>query len=237
MATNGSFRMTPQFVLGLLIVLLGVVFTLDNLEIVEARQYLHYWPALLVVFGLAKLSQPTSSGKFFGALLTLVGSLMLLDRLDLIRFRLGDWWPVILIFIGGSMLIKSWHRRQVVLGRGESSGRDTDADSTVHLLALMAGFERKNNSQNFQRGELTAIMGGVDLDLRQASIKDVEAVVDVFTFWGGVSLKVPEDWSVTVQGIPLLGGIEDKTHSPKSGSGKRLIVKGYAIMGGVEISN
>ena len=80
-------------------------------------------------------------------------------------------------------------------------------------------------------------MGGCEIDLRQASIKEGDAVIDVFALWGGIDLKVPLDWSVVMQGSPLMGGFDDKTHPPQGGSNKRLVIKGYAIMGGVQISN
>ena len=62
-------------------------------------------------------------------------------------------------------------------------------------------------------------------------------VLDLFAFWGGAKIRVPEDWTISLQGIPILGGFEDKTHTSVAESNKRLIVRGYAIMGGVEIKN
>ena len=76
---------------------------------------------------------------------------------------------------------------------------------------------------------------GGELDLRQASMQ-TEATIHVFAMWGGIQIKVPTDWSVVTNGIPLLGGIEDKS-VPTTTSTKRLIIEGYAIMGGVEIKN
>ena len=104
-------------------------------------------------------------------------------------------------------------------------------------MAFMSGIRRTVTSQDFQGGELTAIMGGCEIDLRQASIKSGEAVLDVFAFWGGIDLKVPLDWSVDLAGTPLLGGFDDKTRPPQGGSTKRLVIKGYAIMGGIQIAN
>ena len=112
-----------------------------------------------------------------------------------------------------------------------------DTDSAISGTAVLSGIRRTSSSQDFRGGELTAIMGGCEIDLRQASIKEGDAVIDVFAFWGGIDLKVPLDWSVVVQGTPLLGGFDDKTRPPQGGSSKRLVIKGYAIMGGVEISN
>jgi len=53
---------------------------------------------------------------------------------------------------------------------------------------------------------------------------------------GGMEVRVPEDWIVIIEGFPFMGGFDDKTR-PEKNSTKRLIVKGTAVMGGIEIKN
>jgi predicted membrane protein len=173
-------------------------------------------------------------GRFWGLILTFAGAALLLDKLYFLSFSLWDFWPLMIVAIGLSMIWRSSTRRRHYSREWPTS---VDSDSTLSGTAIMSGFRRTSNSQDFRGGELTAIMGGCEVDLREASIKDGEAIIDVFAFWGGIELKVPTDWSVVVMGSPLMGGFDDKTRSPQGGSTKRLIIKGYAIMGGVEISN
>ena len=228
---NNTFRITPQLVIGLIVILIGVIFTLDNLDIIDAGNFIRYWPVLLVVYGISRLTQPAgTSGRLTGWITIIIGSLMLLNRLDVIAFRWHDWWPLFLILIGGSLLFRS-------LGRQKPSTPNADADSMVNLFALFGGVERTNGSQDFRGGDLTAVMGGCNLDLRRASMADGQATIDIFALWGGIEIKVPEDWSVSLQAFPIMGGIDDRTHPPVGGSKKMLIVKGHAIMGGVEIKN
>jgi hypothetical protein len=61
----------------------------------------------------------------------------------------------------------------------------------------------------------------------------------VFAFWGGIDLKVPDDWVVINRVIPLMGGVDDKTRTPidSSAAQKRLVVRGIVIMGGISIRN
>jgi hypothetical protein len=114
-------------------------------------------------------------------------------------------------------------------------GRPEDA-ATVNGFALLGTMKRKCVSQEFRGGELTAIMGGCELDLRGAAIGGGQAVIDTFAFWGGIEVKVPEDWRVVVRGTPVLGSYDDKTvHA--TGTGKVLVIKGTALMGGVEVKN
>jgi predicted membrane protein len=241
METNRPRRLTPQLILGLIVVFLGVVFTLNNIGLIDSEDYLRYWPSLLIVYGLVNLiDRRTSSGRIWASVWVLVGSALLLNNLELTDIRIWDYWPLILVLIGFGMMRGSVSRHRRVRSfsgaiASESVGRDED--SVINGVAILGGYRRSNNSQDFRGGELTAIMGGAELDLRDASIKEGEAVLDLFAFWGGAKIKVPEDWTISLQGVPILGGFEDKTRPPRSDTGKRLVIKGYAIMGGAEITN
>jgi predicted membrane protein len=101
----------------------------------------------------------------------------------------------------------------------------------------MSGVRRTLTSQDFKGGQLTAIMGGCEVDLRHASISGGTAVLDLFAFWGGIDIKVPQDWRVVVEGTPFLGGFEDKTLQQPGDASKRLVIRGTVIMGGAEITN
>lgn len=225
-------RFSAQFVLGLGIIAIGVLFTLDNLDMVYARDYLKYWPAILVLVGAVQLAQPRGNpGRVMGIILVAAGGLMLLDRFDLIDFSFWDLWPVFIIIFGFSLLRRA-------RGRSSWGARiQDDSDSFVSGMAILGGFARKNSSQDFQGGDLTAVMGGCELDLRRAVIKGNEATVEIFAFWGGVVIRIPEDWIVTVKVVPIMGGVEDSSVPPKNAGAKRLNITGYAIMGGAEIKN
>lgn len=229
MESKPTVRPTPQLVLGILIIVLGVLFTLDNIGVLYARDYLRLWPVLLIVFGLTKLSQPGEPpSRFLGLMFAALGVLLLLNNLDLLHFRMWDLWPLVLVFLGVAMI---WQ----VIRRGR--GLPEDHTSSLSALAIMGGVQRNCCSQDFRGGELTAIMGGCEIDLREATMQADEAVLHTFAFWGGIEIKVPEDWTVTVEGFPFLGGFEERTHPPKEGPRKNLRIKGLAIMGGVEIRN
>jgi predicted membrane protein len=220
---------TPQLVVGIVVVILGVLFTLDNLGVLNSGDYLRFWPLALFAIGLAKFVDAEGTpGRLTGGILMLFGSLLLLNNLELIRFRLRDYWPMILVFFGVSIIWQAFARRQ------PTSEDDT---STITGAAILGGLQKTCRSSDFRGGELTAILGGCDIDLRPAVMQVDEAVVQTFAFWGGIEMKVPEDWDVVCKGYPILGGFEERTGGPRNGGRKRLIIKGFAIMGGVEIRN
>ena len=232
---NKSFRFSAQFVFGVSIIVLGLLFTLDNLDLINARDYLRFWPVIFVIVGFVKLMQPGGApGKVFGVGLVLLGTLMILDRLDVIYFNIWHLWPVFIILFGYSLVRQAIGRQRAV--EGSRSGM-LESDSYIKGFALMGGIVRSSNSQDFRGGELTAVMGGCEIDLRHASIKEGEAQLEIFAFWGGVEIKVPEDWAVIVQVVPIMGGVEDKSIPPKGGTSKKLILTGHCIMGGAEIRN
>jgi hypothetical protein len=220
---------TPQLLMGLLVIAVGVLFTLDNLDLVDARQYIRFWPAGLIAIGALKLWQSRGGGGAFAALLlTLAGTWLLLESLAIVTVSFVDLWPMLLVLFGGSLV---W---QGMRGRHARAGIDDTA--TVSALAVLGGINRGSNSQAFRGGDLTAILGGCEIDLRQAGIEG-EAVIDVFAMWGGIEIKVPEEWSVSGRVVPILGGYEDKTRPPRGATTHRLVVRGFAIMGGIEIKN
>ena len=104
-----AFRITPQLILGVGSVALGIIFLLDNLGFIYIRRAWDFWPTILILIGLSRLAQPKgSSGRIVGAVFTLVGAALLLDNLRLIRFDLWDYWPLILVFIGVSLVWRAW---------------------------------------------------------------------------------------------------------------------------------
>jgi hypothetical protein len=52
---------------------------------------------------------------------------------------------------------------------------------------------------------------------------------------GGFEIKVPETWNVIVDIVPFMGGYEDKTRHPSDPAAPRLRIRGFVMMGGVEI--
>ena len=227
--------MSFQIILGLFIIILGLLYTLENVGVLYAHDFLRFWPILLVLYGISRVVQcETVSQKGWGIFWIVVGSFMVLDRLDLIYFSVWDLWPLILVLLGISLI---WRPSKHRFGANIGMTTGSDSNSTVNAFAFMGGYKRSNDSQDFRGGEATAIMGGCEIDLRKASIQGEEAVMNVFSFMGGIEIWVPEDWNVVLQGVPILGGFEDKTHSPVTGSNKRLCVRGQAVMGSVEIKN
>jgi hypothetical protein len=228
-----SKNVSRQVILGVLVIGMGLLFLLDNLAIWDFHRAIQFWPMAFILVGVIKLFDTSSSdGYFLGAVLILVGVLMMLSRLGYFYFSWQAIWPLLLIALGGSVLYKAVTGRRLI---GSALKGGAASDDLVDVTAILGGFERRITSPNFKGGEVTAIMGGCSLDMRGSQI-ETEAVVNVFVVWGGITIKCPPDWTVVLHGTPIMGGFTEKTAPPPDNS-KRLIVRGYAIMGGVEVRN
>jgi predicted membrane protein len=231
MTAHRAFRLSPQLVFGLFVIALGVLFTLDNLGIARAEEYLRFWPVVLIGIGLVKMwqSRETSSGGFAGLVFALVGTWLLLEETAVVRVSFWELWPLLLVFFGAYLV---WQGMAGSQRRTETA----DANARVSAIAVLGGVARGNNSRHFRGGDLTAFMGGCELDLRKAAI-DGEAVIEVMAMWGGIEIRVPEDWTVISRVVPIMAGFEDKTRPPQGAATHRLIIRGVILMAGVEIKN
>jgi predicted membrane protein len=231
--TNAS----AQVVIGLLVMAFGVLFLLDNLNIIYLRHVIFFWPLAFVASGLVALfSDGPRSGRVTGIVLIAIGVAMTLNRLGYVFISWRTFWPLVMIGLGGLILYRTMGGKRVVhISTGPYTKDDAKADNVVDITAILGGFERRVSAQDFRGGEITAIMGGCALDLREAALT-TEAVINVFAIWGGITIKVPPDWTVVLNGTPVMGGFTEKTARPPDNR-KRLIVTGYAIMGGVEVRN
>jgi hypothetical protein len=109
-------------------------------------------------------------------------------------------------------------------------------EETVNAFAFLGGVRRNIVSPAFRRGNLTAIMGGVVLDMRQSQATGGETVVEVFAMWGGIEVKVPPDWQVANEIVPIMGGVEDRSLHTQP-IRHRLVLKGVVLMAGVEVKS
>ena len=80
-------------------------------------------------------------------------------------------------------------------------------------------------------------MGGSQMDLTNANL-NAPALIDIFVLMGGVELRIPKEWNVQVDVLPIMGGVEDKiTTYPDHvvNPAQRLVITGNIVMGGLEI--
>ncbi len=229
--------------LGTLIIAIGVFLLLNNLGLMRFRDIWDYAPLVLVFLGAVRLIEAEGRplGTIFGGLLAGAGGLWFANNMEWLHIDHRVVAPVIVMAVGTIFLVRAIERQRFM-----SSAADAPACagtvgeySILHDWALFGGVKRRVTSQAFQGGELMAMFGGVEIDLRGAALAREEVVIDASAMFGGVEMKVPTTWTVVVKGTGVFGGYEDKTLPPSNpqGTPQRLVVNGIAMFGGVVVGN
>jgi class 3 adenylate cyclase len=108
--------------------------------------------------------------------------------------------------------------------------------SRRRFVAVMSGSTAKGRWRLSGRTTAVAVMGGCDMDLRQAEIDGPEVVITAIAFWGGIDIVVPEGFDVELEGFSFMGGRDIKLRNvPLIPGSPRIRVRGFAIMGGINV--
>ena len=104
------------------------------------------------------------------------------------------------------------------------------------LVAIMSGIVRRGSWKIPRRLRVVAIMGGVELDLRQAELPPGVTEIRAFVLMGGLVVRVPPGVRLETDGFAFMGGFEDRMHESGIARADAPVVRvtGVAIMGGVD---
>jgi predicted membrane protein len=215
-------RRTPgRILMGAAFVVLGIIATLFTTGVFQLRFHDDSWfiSLLLIAFGV-------------------VGLARVLD---------GEPWH-----FGDRRYGRKWARRQQRrMARGDSGGsfsfeatmgpdKSSDTDPVLSDHTIMGHIKRSVQSQNFEGGKLTSILGNIEIDLRRAKMPEGRktAQLELEVIMGHVALRVPDSWRVIWNGENMLGNFEDRTIPPNTGAAApELIVSGSCTMGSIEIES
>jgi hypothetical protein len=125
----------------------------------------------------------------------------------------------------------------IVLSRA-FEGEGTASDDDFKLMAIMDGRAVTSEAGSLRTGTAIACMGGIDIDLRGATLDPGGAHIALKAFMGGIRLLVPATWKVYVDVDSRAGEIEIKTSDPESldDDASRITVEAITRAGGILIA-
>jgi predicted membrane protein len=238
---SNTKKLSSSIWVGGIILAIGSILLLDRLDLLYFPHWLFSWKTLLIALGLVF----GISRKFEGIgwlVLILIGSFFLIDDIPGFPYDVDRYaFPVGIIIVGAFIVGRAiWgpsrEARKSISGDGIVN-IDEGGEDYFDITTVFGGTKKKVFSKQFKGGETTCIFGGTDLDLTQADINGT-VVIDVVQLFGGVKMVVPANWEIKSDITAILGGFDDKRTTPQGpSSGKKLVITGFVMFGGVEIKS
>lgn len=222
--------MSGRYLLGLLLLLLGAGYLLQELNIIGNFSALLrlWWPVLVILLGLNGLIRHLH--RPWGALtIVLIGALLLLWRLGLLPRNLWALAGALLLIVIGLRLLLP---RRSLAPRSTVQKKDRITDSvsfgSIHFC---------DESPQFKGGRISTSFGNYELDLRGAELAPDGADLDLSASFGGIEVRVPDHWPVVATGAPVFGSCVNKAQQTTNVGQPALRVKCSAQFGSIEITN
>lgn len=227
-----------RMLIGLGFLAVGVLFLVQNLTEWEIP-WAGWWPAILIVLGLWNVVRNRSW--FGGTVLTVLGVFFLLDTQDLWEYTIGDiwrFWPVVLVVIGARMLFGMRKRRRSSVKTSPHHLEDNSVPGELNITSVFGSTDQAVTDQHLGGGQITSVFGSTQIDLREASLADGEAEIEMTVVFGSTTIRVPGSWAVDVRVTNLLGNTEDNRGAVPGGTSvPRLVLTGSCVFGGIEVGS
>lgn len=225
-----------SFIWAGVLVVLGLYFLLKNFGLISFRlpTYLISWRIIPFIIGINALTKQ----KYFEGIFAIGLSIFFFapDFISKEAYQTySKLWPLLLVVAGGAIVYK--RLRPTYPDATFKNKQDVNTRDKINETYIMSGGNKKITSSQFSGGRILCVMGGSQMDLTNANL-NAPALIDIFVLMGGVELRIPKEWNVQVDVLPIMGGVEDKiTTYPDHvvNPAQRLVISGNIVMGGLEI--
>jgi len=242
-------RNRSRLVAGVCLILTGIFLVGINVGFIPGgiNKVIFTWPAFLIILGIIGLC---NKNIFFGLMLSFTGLFFLIPHLALVMpdtfYWVGEnfvatYWPLLLILLG-IVLIIYWLKpsKEYVFYR-QWEKKKAYKQKKSHAFSRSAIFGSGKDivlDEEFKGGEITAVFGGVTLDLRKTSLPEGETHLEVSAVFGKFVVLVPEAWHVESHLDSVFGDFQDnRILGENMDKSRKLIIEGECVFGGGELKN
>lgn len=218
--------------IGLLFITVGIILCLNLTGITNIDIFFDgWWTLFIIVPSISSII--TSKEKASGLVGLIAGVLLLLAARDIIEYSV-IWkflLPTALIIIGLAIIFKVIFRGKIEDKIKEINSNNTDSKSCT---AVFSGQDIKIKDK-FEGATYTAIFGGIEVDLRDAKIKE-DVVINTTSVFGGIEITAPYDVKVVVSSNSIFGGVEDNRKIKNEEKDTKVIyINATCVFGGIDI--
>lgn len=217
---------------GIVFIIIGVILTLNALDITDINLFFEGWWTLLIIIPSA-IELIAKENKFWSAIWLLVGILLFLACRDILDFDI-IWKltiPVILILIGINLIFKDKIDQKIENKNKEIKEK---GETLEEYCATFGEVKQEFSNQEFKGANLTAVFGSTDLDLRKAIING-DTIIKTCAVFGGIEIMAPENVNIKVKSTPIFGATSNKTNRKFDEKLPTIYVNNFCMFGGVLI--
>ena len=221
---------TSNILWGLLLVIIGVIFGLNSLEITNINIFFNGWWTMFIIIPsfIDLFKEKDKTGSIIGIL---IGIALLLACNNIINFDL-IWklsLPSVLVILGLSLIFKD-----SINGKIKKEMRKLNKNTDKEYYAIFGTQNLNFNNEEFDGCNLNAIFGEIKCDLSKSKIiKDT--IINASAIFGGITLYIPENIKVKIVSTPIFGGISDKRKTSDINTQTILYINATCMFGGIEI--
>ena len=242
-------RKNSPLAFGIFLIIIGVVVLALNFGAkgVNLTPIIFSWQMLIFIIGLFHI---INRKYLFGTFLTILAVFFAIPPLSVVFPETFSWvpddflktyWALLLVIAGAFVIIhrlccrSSHHCGSFDSGKYSRSFSSSTSDGFIKREVVFSGVDEVFNEPVFTGADLKCTFGGVEIDLRQATLPEGDTVINMKCTFGGVVLHVPESWYVEFQANCIVGGASDSRTKNGTDKTHRLIIAGECVFGGCEI--
>jgi len=216
---------------GLVFIVLGIIIGANALGFANINIFFTGWWTLFIIIPCFISMFEGNGGSKLGNLIgILIGVVLLLATRGIISFEMITKliFPIAFIIIGLSMIFNETIKSKVT-----EKVKDGKKNGMEYISATFSSQRVNKDNEEFKGANLDSVFGGIDLNLKGASIAN-ESAIKASSIFGGIEIIVPEGINVKVKSTPIFGGVSNKITNSKDNT-KTLYIEAFCLFGGVEI--
>ncbi|AFH48155.1 Hypothetical protein IALB_0443 [Ignavibacterium album JCM 16511] len=219
--------------LGGAFIVLGFLFFLNSLDILDfsISRIIFSWPFFFLIIGV--FITLNTNKKLLGGILSGLGAIFLIPKIfPSVDYNGTIVLAIIFIALGLYIILNRREKEKIAF--------DQERKDYIDDVAIFGGGNKVITSDNFKGGNITAVFGGSEINLKGCKLAEGTNVIDVLCVFGGTTLIVPQDWNIVLNITPIFGGFSNKLIKDPNAvadQDKTLIIKGLVVFGGGEIKS
>ena len=221
---------TSNLLWGILLIVIGIIFGLNALDITDINIFFDGWWTLFIIIPcfIDLFKEKDKTGNIIGLV---IGISLLLASNNIIDFNL-IWklaFPIALVIIGLSLIFKD-----TISSKVKKEIKKLNKNNDKEYYTTFGGQNLDFTNENFDGCNLNAVFGGIKCDLRESKIKK-DVVINASAIFGGITIYVPNNVNVKVVSTPIFGGVSDERTKKVTDSEITLYINATCMFGGLEI--